>query len=77
MIHVGVSHTAKNLTLESCALKQSYEIPDIKGETPSQKECCIGKEMCMTTNLQVEKLAAELNSLKIGVDFSTSDYAGR
>lgn len=76
MIQVGVSHKAKDLTLESCALKRGYVRPDVKGEIPSQKECCVGKELCVTTNIQVEKLAAELNGLEMGINFSTSSDAG-
>lgn len=76
MIHVGVSHKAQELTLESCASKQGYKSPDVKGKTPNQKECCIGNELQVSTNLAVEKLAMDLNDLNMGVNFCTSNDAG-
>lgn len=76
MIHVGVSHKAKNITLESCASKHGYDRPDVQGKIPTGKECCIGTEKQFKTNLAIEKLVDDLNTLNIGVDFCTSCDAG-
>lgn len=76
MIHVGVSHKAEKLTLETCASKNGYKKPDVKGKMLPESECCIGSEQRVFTKLAVEKLAKDLNNLKIGVKFCTSNDAG-
>lgn len=76
MIHVGVSCKAKELTLETCASKNGYDKPDVKGNVLAERECCIGSEQRVFTKLAVDKLAADLNSLNIGVNFCTSINAG-
>ncbi|XP_034246064.1 pyroglutamyl-peptidase 1 [Thrips palmi] len=76
MIHVGVSHKAKTLTLETCASKNGYSKPDVKGNMLPEQECCIGSEQRVFTKLAVERLAEDLNNLRLGVNFCTSNDAG-
>ncbi|KAK3912351.1 Pyroglutamyl-peptidase 1 [Frankliniella fusca] len=76
VINVGVSDLAKEITLETCASKHGYEKPDVQGKIPTEKKCCLGNFPMVSTKLAVEKLADDLNNLKMGVSFCTSSNAG-
>ena len=77
MIHVGVSAVANRITLERQAKKHGYNRKDIDEKLPEQNTCPVGSEDCISTVLDVDDIAENINQANIGVMACTSHNAGR
>ena len=67
MVHVGVSHIATHLTLESCANKSGYNGVDVK-ECKLLNGCnVLGDEEHLRTGINLEDIRSEAESYSINL----------
>uniref|UniRef100_A0A1B6HXA1 Pyroglutamyl-peptidase I n=1 Tax=Homalodisca liturata TaxID=320908 RepID=A0A1B6HXA1_9HEMI len=77
VVHVGVSHLARKITLEQAAQKSGYDRQDIYGQTPACNECCVGSTPLIRSGLDINQLSNTINSTSETVQTCLSDDAGR
>lgn len=76
MIHVGVSSSATQLTLEKYANRIGYKKPDCSGKCHSTGMACCDSDDRIETEIDVGAICESINLLK-GVKSCGSDDAGR
>lgn len=68
MIHVGVSHLAKQLTVESQAHRKGYQRMDYLDRCPANHTCTADGAIRLHTRLNVERICNEFNNCSEIVD---------
>lgn len=75
MVHAGVSHIAKEITLESCANKSGYCGIDVKECKLMDGIHSLGQEEHIKTNIDLELIRSEAK--QFSVNLHISDDANR
>ncbi|KAH3834281.1 pyroglutamyl-peptidase 1-like [Dreissena polymorpha] len=77
VVHVGVSGSARELTLEQTARNTGYHRLDVDG-CPADSMCCVdGADDCITSGINMALVCQELNEANIKVKAVISNDAGR
>lgn len=74
-VHVGVSHTAENVTLESCANRSGYCQPDVKKCKLLNGVNLLGDQEHLKTQLDLDRIKKEAETFS--VNLTVSDNVGR
>lgn len=70
MVHVGVAHRAKCLTLESCANRSGYCKPDVKECILLNGINSIEGEEHLKTRIDLNRIQSEAKQLSVDLDIS-------
>lgn len=78
MLHVGVSHLAKDITLEMQAHRKGYQKVDYLDKCPANHVCTADGAIRLHTKLDVERICKDFNdSPLMETSAITSRDAGR
>lgn len=70
MVHAGVSHIAKEITLESCANRSGYCGVDVKECRLLDGIHSLGEEEHIKTNIDLELIRSEARRFCVGLHIS-------